>query len=800
MDAYAHRVAIARRFGSRIATGDAVFLAEPAGIRGLPCTVTENKRRPLSGMNRFMLMQVMKDQAWTDPRFFAAHQIKQAGWAIAPKAKQIGLQFLVSTGDDGLPLEVPLAKRFHVFNASEITGVPVADVALNIRAEDVEAAAGRAGFMPDPGGVQDALEQWLSSLQDVSNMSGGQAAAELRIRLAASLLEVQAGLPGGQGRSAEFSAEWMQGIYDDPLSFYQAVKDADVLAATVMRQINVVGLERQAVEDHASLLKSIDGAKAPVKTVLEVAMRRKEETTQRVEKMFFERDCVLAVPFAEKEQAKALGAVWHDSHAVWFVPKGLGVTAFKQWKPSEHRVNQTVSQAMVVDEFRKIMGELGLDTSVDVLADGAWHNVQVDSKVSKNKSGSYILSMAGGRYGQPVGTALNKHTGEQLTWSGKSESLTSEQRAIGRALAFERETAQAAEVVRIQHIAAGHAGEIWAAGIDATGHGYAVKKGFPTKGLRQAPGSVLLEYPGFWSEEERSIIREKDNYLIVPMVDSTGALRAVQAINYDGSMKSFMRGAQKKGCMFVLGAESFEAISKLQGISSVGFVEGIATGASLHQAAFMPVVVCFDAGNFETVVAEVAAKLPMGVTPVLAVDNDQFHLERALGFLSDKLAVNPHEMVGDLLPVACGAGGMRAVSLGEAKFDGQWHQVAAGTYSVEPHIDGDFVRSVHVSVVPSDGGRKISASFSNRGVEAGLAVLANVCRNKQGASPVMAVPHFISLSGRPTDWNDLAQREGLESVRSALREQGVVVREPVKDVAQEFKSQAVRLVAGLSRG
>ena len=93
-------------------------------------------------------------------------------------------------------------------------------------------------------------------------------------------------------------------------------------------------------------------------------------------------------------------------------------------------------------------------------------------------------------------------------------------------------------------------------------------------------------------------------------------------------------------------------------------------------------------------------------------------------------------------------------------------------------MDGDFVRSVHVSVVPFDGGRKTSATFSNRGIEAGLAVGPGVYRDKKGAGPVMAAPYFSSLEGRPTDWNDLAQREGLEAVRSALREQGVLVREP----------------------
>lgn len=799
MNAFAHRVAIGRRFGSRIEAGDAVFLAGPGRISGLPCTVSDGKRRALSGVNRFMLMQVMKDQAWSDPRFFTADQIKQAGWSISPEAKPTGLQFLVSTGNDGLPLEVPLAKRFHVFNASEIAGVPVAEAVASVLVKDVVTAASQAGFAVGPGGVQDALDGWLSAMPSLGSAADGEAGVQLRIRLASSLLAVQAGLPCGAGRSAEFAAEWVREIGDDPLSFFQAVKDAEVLAASVMGQITAVGIKRQAVEDLALVGKSLDGANAPGKPDAEVGMGRKAGASARVEAMFANRAAMLAVPFADKDRAKALGAVWYGTHSVWFVPKGLDVAAFSQWKPSEHRLSESLRQDMLINEFRNVMASLGMDTSEEVKADGVWHNVEVDSKVGKNKSGSYILSMEGGRHGQPIGTAINKHTGEQLTWSGKGDSLTSEQRATARALTLERATAQAAEDRRIQEIAAGHACEIWAAGVDATGHGYAEKKGISTVSLRQVPGSVLLGFPGFWSEEDRSIIREQDNYLIVPMVNSTGALRAVQVISSDGSVKSFMRGAQKKGCMFVLGAESFEVISRMQGITAVGFVEGIATGLSLHQATSMPVVVCFDAGNFETVVAEVAANLPIGVTPVLAVDNDQFHVERALAFLSDKLAVNPHTKAVDSLPVACQAGVMRVVSLGDAQIDGQWHQVAAGTYCVEARMDGGFVRSVHVSVVPSDGGRKSSASFSNRGIEAGLAVLPNVCRAKQGAGPVLAAPYFASLDGRPTDWNDLAQREGLAAVRSALREQGVSVREPLKESAQRIGNEPVRRVAAVVR-
>lgn len=43
----------------------------------------------------------------------------------------------------------------------------------------------------------------------------------------------------------------------------------------------------------------------------------------------------LAVPFAEKDAAKRLGARWDGERKVWFVPEGVDVGAFGRWLPSE---------------------------------------------------------------------------------------------------------------------------------------------------------------------------------------------------------------------------------------------------------------------------------------------------------------------------------------------------------------------------------------------------------------------------------------------------------------------------------
>lgn len=39
----------------------------------------------------------------------------------------------------------------------------------------------------------------------------------------------------------------------------------------------------------------------------------------------------LKVPFAEKEEAKSLGAKWDPSLKTWYIPEGVGIGPLAQW-------------------------------------------------------------------------------------------------------------------------------------------------------------------------------------------------------------------------------------------------------------------------------------------------------------------------------------------------------------------------------------------------------------------------------------------------------------------------------------
>lgn len=53
----------------------------------------------------------------------------------------------------------------------------------------------------------------------------------------------------------------------------------------------------------------------------------------------------LTVPFAEKDQAKALGARWNAAQKKWYVPDGADRTLFEKWQPQEAATHNGASNS-----------------------------------------------------------------------------------------------------------------------------------------------------------------------------------------------------------------------------------------------------------------------------------------------------------------------------------------------------------------------------------------------------------------------------------------------------------------------
>ncbi len=57
----------------------------------------------------------------------------------------------------------------------------------------------------------------------------------------------------------------------------------------------------------------------------------------------------LDVPFAEKEEAKSLGAWWDPQARKWFVPHGKQIQIFRKWLPAETEISEAEEKRPLLD-------------------------------------------------------------------------------------------------------------------------------------------------------------------------------------------------------------------------------------------------------------------------------------------------------------------------------------------------------------------------------------------------------------------------------------------------------------------
>ncbi len=241
-----------------------------------------------------------------------------------------------------------------------------------------------------------------------------------------------------------------------------------------------------------------------------------------------------------------------------------------------------------IDEFRAILAENGLDTD-GIEPDGKLHRCRTHDDKGKKKSGWYVYfddGIAAGAYGNwKTDIAISWCSREVRTLSAAERRQLHDNMLRARALReSEAAAAQAAAAVACR--------EIWANARDATdSSGYAKRKGITPYGCK--------------------MFGDRD-VLIVPIYRARGELVNLQFIQADGA-KRFKTGGEKRGCYTVIGRTRASKIMII--------CEGFATGASIHEATGLMVVVAFDAGNLEPVAVKLRAASPDWQI-IIAGDND----------------------------------------------------------------------------------------------------------------------------------------------------------------------------------
>lgn len=208
-----------------------------------------------------------------------------------------------------------------------------------------------------------------------------------------------------------------------------------------------------------------------------------------------------------------------------------------------------------------------------------------------------------GSYGWWIGgeTFVNKF---DLKVDKKKLALTADQREAAKARADADRRQSEAEEAKRHEAASQKASRWWRQLLDAGESAYLARKGFAAGKLYGARIS-------------------KAGNLVVPIQDATGKIFGLQVIfptkGNRGRDKDFTPpGLQKKAHFFQIG------LAQRGGV--VLLCEGFATGASLHEATGLPVVVAFDAGNLLPV-AQVLHKAHRRDIRILVCADDDYLTE-----------------------------------------------------------------------------------------------------------------------------------------------------------------------------
>jgi putative DNA primase/helicase len=321
----------------------------------------------------------------------------------------------------------------------------------------------------------------------------------------------------------------------------------------------------------------------------------------------------LAVPYAEKDDAKQAGAKWDRQAKAWYVPPGMGLEAFTAWLPSRDSVYNSAA-VDPAEQFAEALRECGLLADGSVQMDGQMHRVPVEGDRGNERSGAYV----GHLDQRPAGFIQNFKTGVKTTWkaTGCAVALDAEDRARLTAEAAQSRHERALERERQYARAAQQVNAIWTAATPIEAHPYLAEKAVPSHGLRQGvDGQTITVQDRQGMEYEVSIAGR----LLVPVMDANGRMMSLQLIDAAGT-KMFMPNGRVESGHFVLG--------DLEKSGPLLIAEGYATAATLHELTGMPAIVAFNAGNLVPVAQTLRQLQPNRIIHI-AGDND--HQQEARG-------------------------------------------------------------------------------------------------------------------------------------------------------------------------
>ena len=475
--------------------------------------------------------------------------------------------------------------------------------------------------------------------RDLSGSFGSESYAreELVAEITSFLVGTQCGLGHEPNdNNVAYLKSWSKAIRDDPSYLFKAVKDADKAAQLILgkelelEQINnnEKNMEKEIPEMNIDKNNSVtyinvpkeekDQAKAlgakwdrnnmcwfvPADKDLSLfdkwekvdekdLIARKEQLQQ---KNIEDKKYILAVPYEEKDKAKALGAEWDKDGKFWYCQESEK-DKFFQWdiKNVENKVKYDIPLD-IEEEFLNSIKSAGVLENT-VIADGQKHRIAVDGDKGKEQSGFYVLHADG----VANGYFMNNRTGEEIKWNSKEHSynsMTPEEKAEMKALYQARKAEREQEDKILTEKA---------------------EKALYAKFMNKEAINEHTYLSNKMIEPTQNIYAGNDNTITVPLYNIDGRLKSAQYISEDGE-KRFAKNTNKVGAFHIIDGNAAD----LKSATSIIVAEGYATAASINEAIKEPglkVIAAMSANNLEHTVKAITEKYP-AINIVIAADND----------------------------------------------------------------------------------------------------------------------------------------------------------------------------------
>ena len=311
----------------------------------------------------------------------------------------------------------------------------------------------------------------------------------------------------------------------------------------------------------------------------------------------------LAVPYEQRNAAKAAGALWDKAAKSWYAGPRADMAKLEQWKPENVQAQQ--GPAMTPrEEFAEAMRSAGLFTGSNAqgdhpIMDGKRHRVPVEGGKKGALDGFYV----GHLDGHPAGRIINNKTGTDITWKSKGYALSDQEKAKLQAEAAEKLAQRAAEQDKLQEATAQRVG-------------------------RQMPDLVPVEQPTPYLqakgiEAHAGVFTDREGQkTYIPAFDVDGKQWTMQYIQEDGT-KRFAKDSKKEGCFHPVGG-----MDALAAAPALVIAEGYATAASLAEGLGHATVAAFDSGNLPHVARALREKFPDKPIVIAGDDDKAQEIER----------------------------------------------------------------------------------------------------------------------------------------------------------------------------